>query len=170
MNLYVLRHAIAVDSGLPGYEDDSQRPLTGKGRSKMRKAARGMARLGIRVDLILSSPYLRARETADVVAEVLDLSDKLVFTENLTPLGYLDELITEINRQYLSIENLMLVGHEPSLSGLISTLLSGDSSLMITLKKGGLCKLLVSGLKYDRCATLEWLLYPSQLVAIGESR
>jgi len=59
------------------------------------------------------------------------------------------------------------VGHEPSLSGLASMLLSGDPALSITLKKGGICKLSVETLQYGRCATLDWLLSPAQLVEIG---
>src|ERR1041384_3173041 len=64
MNLYLVRHAIAVDEGSPDYEQESERPLTDKGRKKMRQMARGLRNLGVEFDCILSSPYARARETA----------------------------------------------------------------------------------------------------------
>ena len=71
MKLSLLRHGIAVEPGTPGYEDDSARPLTAKGERRMRRIAEGMATLGLSYDLLLSSPYLRARQTAEFVAQVL---------------------------------------------------------------------------------------------------
>ena len=66
MNLYIIRHAIAVDAGTADFED-SQRPLTDKGRKKMRQIAKGLRSLGVEFDLILSSPYLRTQETAEIL-------------------------------------------------------------------------------------------------------
>lgn len=71
MNLYLIRHAIAVDEGDPEYAQDSLRPLTEKGRKKMRQIARGLRALGAEFDLIVSSPYVRARETAEILSDVL---------------------------------------------------------------------------------------------------
>ncbi len=61
MNLYIIRHAIAVDEGTPEYEQDSERPLTDKGKKKMRQISKGLRTLGADFDLILSSPYVRAK-------------------------------------------------------------------------------------------------------------
>ena len=72
MNLYIIRHAIAVNEGTDGYESDSERPLTDKGRKKMREIAKGLRNLGVEFDLILSSPYVRARETAEILADVFN--------------------------------------------------------------------------------------------------
>jgi phosphohistidine phosphatase len=120
------------------------------------------------MDLILTSPYIRAADTARIVAKKLDLdNDKLVEMPNLSPLGQPEQLINEINQNYGQLPNIALVGHEPSLSRLISVLLSGEPTLPITLKKGGVCRLSVDKLMYGRCATLEWLLSPSQLAEIG---
>ena len=73
MNLYLMRHGIAVAAGDPSITQDSQRPLTNKGIKRIRRAARGLRRLGIDFDIILTSPILRARQTADIVAATLGL-------------------------------------------------------------------------------------------------
>jgi phosphohistidine phosphatase len=115
------------------------------------------------MDLILSSPYLRASETAVIAMESMHLKkDQLILTKHLAPLGGAEQLIAEINAQD-SVENVLLVGHEPELGELVSLLLSGDQSISITLKKGGICCLSVDNLIVGKCATLEWLLNPAQL-------
>jgi phosphohistidine phosphatase len=164
MNLYLMRHAIAVDAGENG--DDQQRVLTERGRKKLERIARNFEKLDLEFDLILTSPYLRARQTAEVVADALEIRAKAVLeTENLTPLGFADKLVDEINARG-ALENLLIVGHEPYLSQLIGMLVAGDASLSIEMKKAGLCKLSIERLSYGRCARLEWLLTPAQLVAI----
>jgi phosphohistidine phosphatase len=167
MNLYILRHAIAVERGSPGIEEDAQRELTSDGAVKMRRIARGMLKLDLQFDLILSSPYLRTRQTADIVADALKARDKLRFTENLIPGAGADQVIAEINKRYRKRENILLVGHEPMLSSLIAILISGDPTLAIVIKKGGLCHLTIPMLVHGRCASLEWLLFPSQLTRLG---
>ena len=164
MNLYLMRHAIAAE---PDEDtDDNQRPLTEKGRKKLGKIARNLDKLDLTFDLILTSPYLRARQTAEVVADELDIKKKLlVESENLTPLGFADKLVEEINARE-PVGNLLIVGHEPFLSQLIGMLVAGDASLNVDMKKAGLCKLSTEQLTYGRCATLEWLLTPALLAAI----
>jgi phosphohistidine phosphatase len=166
MNLYLLRHAIAVDRGTPGMEDDSLRELTPKGAAKMRRIARGMLALDLEFDLILSSPYLRTRQTADIVADVFNAREALRFTDSLIPGAGGEQVIAEINKQYRKRDKILLVGHEPAMSSLIAMLISGDPTLAITMKKGGLCLLSIPVLSYGRCATLEWILHPSQLVQL----
>jgi len=172
MHLYIIRHAIAAQtppqtkSGNPN--DDSQRPLTKAGSEKMRQIARGLRNLEEQIDLILSSPYLRAVQTAHILAKTYELkNDRIILSEDLTPTGDQDSLINSINELYAGNTSIALVGHEPSLSRLISSLLSGDPTLPIIMKKGGVCRLSVETLRYDRCATLDWLLWPAQLVKIG---
>jgi phosphohistidine phosphatase len=167
MNLYIIRHAIAVEPGTAGYEDDSTRPLTEKGCKKMNSIARGLRGFDVKLDLIISSPYLRARQTAEILADVFKLSDRLVFSENLIPSGSPDQLIGEINEKY-SVDSLAIVGHEPSLSSLISELLVGNATISINMKKGGVCCLVLDDLRIQRSATLEWLLTPSQLIKLVE--
>ncbi len=169
MILYIIRHAIAAPVPPEGAEgDDSQRPLTAKGRNKMYRIAQGLKEQGASIDLIVTSPYLRAIQTARVLAKKFELpKDKVVASEALSPAGQVGDLVREINGKYQGLENLALVGHEPYLSRLTALLLSGDPGLSITLKKGGVCRLSIETLQVGRCATLDWLLTPAQLVGIG---
>ena len=159
MELYILRHAIAVERGTPGYKKDSDRPLTKEGEAKMRQIAEAMLGMELKFDLILSSPFIRARQTAQIVAD--ELGEEVTFSESLTPGSNAVELIREINDE--KPQRLLLVGHEPDLSQLISVLISGGTENIIELKKGGLCKLSCEKLSFGRCATLNWLLTPRQL-------
>jgi phosphohistidine phosphatase len=169
MKLYIIRHAIAVEAGTPGYEEDNQRVLTEKGTKRMVKIAQGLKALEERMDLILTSPYLRAVQTANILRKVFKLKkDKVIETGHLAPMGYADHLVNEINEKYADVEMIALVGHEPSLSTLVSVLIAGEPDLSLSLKKGGVCRLSVGGLQYGRCASLDWLLSPSQLVELSE--
>ena len=167
MNIYIVRHAIAVERGTPGYEDDSQRPLTEPGRKKMQKIPNGLERLGVQFDVILTSPYVRARDTAKILADRYDMTDKIFFSENLIPPGNFEALVFEIHEKY-DLANIALVGHEPMLSSLISWLTTGDTDARITLKKGGVAYLTSDSLHQDGRATLEWLLTPSLMIKLSK--
>jgi len=160
MELYILRHGIAAEKGDPKYPKDEDRPLTEEGQKKTLKVARRMKELGLSFDLILSSPLARARQTAEIAASVLGCKSKLKFTVHLAPEGNKKALLRDIDQR----GSVLLVGHEPYLSELISILLSGGPGLRIELKKGGLCKLAVNRLRYGRCATLEWLATPKLVI------
>ncbi len=163
MDLYLLRHGLAIDRGTPGYDNDAERPLTPKGERRLRQIAEAMERMELSFDRILSSPYLRARCTAEIVAAALKLRKRLAFLEALTPGGNPKALIEQLNRLQPAPETILLVGHEPYLSALMATLVAGNSGLAVDLKKGGLCKLEAESLCYGRCATLTWLLTPRQM-------
>ena len=167
MNLYILRHGLAVEPGTPGYAKDADRPLTPKGERKLWQIAEAMEALELSFDLMLSSPYLRARQTADIIAEAFNARKKLEFSEFLTPSGSPKRLIEFLLDLKPLPGNVLLVGHEPYLSGLIALLVAGDARLWVTLKKGGLCKLNAESLKPGRCAVLEWLLTPGQMKLMG---
>lgn len=159
MELYILRHGIAVERGTPGYKKDSDRPLTPEGEDKMRQIADAIRGMDLKFDLILSSPFTRAEQTANIVAGELD--EEVTFTNYLEPGGNALELIGEINDE--KPQRVLLVGHEPDLSELVSVLISGKSEAGIELKKGGLCKLTTEKLTFGQCARLNWLLTPKQL-------
>jgi phosphohistidine phosphatase len=166
MRLYLLRHAIADDRDAEKYPDDGQRPLTEAGTKKMIKIAQVLSKMDLKIDLILSSPLVRTRETAEIAREHLRLEkDCLVLVDQLAPLGDPGQLITEIQTKYLH-ESLLLVGHEPDLSNLISLLLSGDTTLSVTMKKGGICCLSINQLVAGKCAILEWLINPGQMLSL----
>jgi len=162
MNLYILRHGIAVEHGAAGYKNDNERPLTGKGERKMWAIAEAMKALEISFDLILSSPLVRARQTAEIVAAALKCQKRLELTDTLAPQDSAKPLIQFLADQG-AWDDVVLVGHEPFLSRLIALLISGNSQASVLLKKGGFCKLSIADLKHGKCATLEWLLTPKQM-------
>ena len=163
MNLYILRHGIAVDHGAPGYARDSERPLTPKGRRKMAYIVQAMKAMELSFDVILSSPFVRARQTAEIVAAAYRAKRRLAFSDALAVGGDPRQLLEHLRRLDPALEDVMLVGHEPYLSSLISLLVSGRPDFTVTLKKGGLCRLEIESLKYGRCAALAWLLTPAQM-------
>jgi phosphohistidine phosphatase len=138
MNIYIIRHAIAVEKGTPGY-DDSQRPLTDAGRTKMRKIVKGLREFKIEFDLIVTSPDVRACDTAILLAKEFNLKD-VALSDNLIPSGNFENLIDEICEKY-DLANLTLVGHEPMLSSPISWLAAGNTEMRVTLKKAGVAYL-----------------------------
>lgn len=157
MRLYLLRHGIAVPHGTPGIGDD-ERPLTPQGRRAMRVIARGLKRLGIRPDAIVSSPLPRARKTAEIVARRLRLEGRLEFADALRA-GASGGSIAD----WLALRtdgSLMLVGHNPGLSDLINVLVAPGSSLpLCELRKGG-----IAALRNDRESRYEidWIARPRQ--------
>jgi phosphohistidine phosphatase len=167
MNLYIVRHAIAVEEGTPGYDDDSQRPLTDEGRKKMKKIVKGLRQLEVELDNILTSPYVRAHDTAKILAAGFKMKDKVDVSDNLIPPGNFDQLIDEITEKYV-VSNLALVGHEPMLSSFVSFLMAGNPEAAITLKKGGVCLLSADDLRQERHATLQWLLTPAVMVEVSK--
>ena len=171
MDLYIIRHAIAVDPGTPGFEDDSQRPLSERGRERLEKIAQGLKVLGADFDLIISSPFLRSMDTAEILLRFFKMKkDQLLVSEALIPQGQPEQLIGEINENYSSLNSIIVVGHEPNLSQLISLLTAGDAAISIDMKQGSVCRLNADNLAHERRATLEWLMMPKHLVALGESR
>jgi phosphohistidine phosphatase len=163
MRFSLLRHGIAVEAGTPGFENDRERPLTAKGERRMQRSAKGMLALGLSYDLILSSPYLRARQTAEIVAQVLNTPEGVRLSDVLTPEGNPRQLIEAVHSDDRDRHDILLVGHEPYLSRLISTLLTGGPNLPVVMKRGGLCALDVETLRFGRCAHLVSLLTPSYL-------
>ena len=168
MNLYLLRHAIAAAKDDPAFESDNERPLTKKGIKKFRKAARGIERLGVSFDAILSSPLVRARQTADIVAEILGQESIVNEIPALAPDTSPEQLLSELSRLE-GKEHLMLVGHEPFLGKLAGFLLTrqSDSDVRIPLKKGGICRIEIDAVPPTQAGTMHWLLTPKQLRLIA---
>jgi phosphohistidine phosphatase len=165
MNLFILRHGKAYERSVK-WRPDSKRPLTAEGEKKMFANARGIQRLELSFDLILTSPYLRALRTAEILAEVLKAKN-VVQTQSLTAEADPKAIIDEINQKYPGAKQIVLTGHEPFLTRLISILLTGQENVSIDLKKGGFCKLSIAKLQAGPCATLNWLMTPRQLARLG---
>ncbi len=167
MNLYLLRHGIAVEAGTPGCATDRERPLTPEGKRKLARVAGAMEAMELSFDLLLSSPLVRARQTAEIVARSLRAEKRLAFTDELMPGGSPRALLEAIRRHDPEPRDVLLVGHEPYLSGLIGLLVAGNAGMSVTLKKGGLGKVSAESLRCGRCAALEWLLTPKQMARMG---
>ncbi|HEY1660978.1 MAG TPA: phosphohistidine phosphatase SixA [Verrucomicrobiae bacterium] len=162
MNIYILRHGIAEDRE-EWNKNDSLRPLAVEGEKQLQKIAKVLKKMELEFDLILSSPYERAKKTAEIVAQKLELKGRLRYSDELRCGGDPSQLISHVTALKPLPGNLLLVGHEPYLSQLIALLVSGDPSLEIDFKKAGLCKLKTEHLQFGRCARLSWLLTPKQM-------
>ena len=163
MNLFLLRHGVAVERDEFDYAGDAARPLTPKGKKQLRTVAAALRALGLCFDVILSSPLVRARQTAEIIAVELKLQKHLVFADELKPGGDAKKLVQKIAGLKKVPGNVLLVGHEPDFSELISLLVTGNHGGGFALKKGGLAKLEIQKLRAGKCATLVWLLTPAQM-------
>jgi phosphohistidine phosphatase len=163
MKLYLLRHGIAEETGHGDPVRDRERRLTPEGAERVHEIARGLRRLGVKPEVILTSPLVRARQTADIVAEVLGLGDRLEETEHLGVPPDSTALVRQISKLRPRPDAVMLVGHEPHLSEFAALLIAGTTGAALAFKKGGLARLEAPVLEAGRCATLEWLLPPRVL-------
>jgi phosphohistidine phosphatase len=153
MKLYFLRHGLA---DWPDWDParDHERPLTQEGLKKMKEQAKTLAALDLKLDAILSSPYTRAYQTADIVATRLGLEVK---TEPLLAPGFTADKLASIVEAYAAAQALLLVGHEPAFSMVIAELIGGGR---VQLKKGALARVDVNA---DLKGELVWLLQPRVL-------
>lgn len=157
--LYLVRHAIAEDRG-PAWPDDEVRPLSRDGIRKWRRGAAGFAALVTHVDLVLSSPLLRAHQTAEVLQHRLTgrplVEDFDALKPDVPPLVVLKRL-----RQRQPPAHVVLVGHEPALSRLAATLLHMEGAL--ELRKASAMAIVVAGLGTRGPGRLEWYATPRML-------
>jgi phosphohistidine phosphatase len=163
MNLFLLRHGVAVERDEFDFVHDELRPLTAKGKKQLRHVAAALRALELNFDLILSSPLGRARQTAEIIAAELKLKKRLSLANELKPGAGAKKLIQKIGGTKRRPANVLLVGHEPDFSELISLLVAGNTGAGFVLKKGGLAKLEIEKLRAGKCALLEWLLTPAQM-------
>jgi phosphohistidine phosphatase len=165
MKLYVLRHAEA-EEGVPGVEDGARR-LTARGKARIRDAAKGLRRLGVTFDMLLTSPLARAAETAAIVAAVYNDEPRPQVLADLATGVASAQLVTAMV-PVSQHGDLMVVGHEPQLSELVSLLLTGSpDSVHSQIRKGGCVALEMPGRldRYD--GQLLWMLTQRQLRKLG---
>ncbi|MGE5217550.1 MAG: phosphohistidine phosphatase SixA [Chloroflexota bacterium] len=167
MNLYFMRHGIALDRDDPSVGHDRERPLSQKGVKRMRKISRGLRQLDIPFDAVLTSPLLRARQTAEIVTATLEIQPLLEEISGLAPESTVEHLLLGLNR-YQDRQHLLLVGHEPLLSDTAASLLGWKQAGHITLefKKGSFCHIEVNSLSSGTPGKLRCLLTPKQLRAL----
>ena len=167
IQLYLIRHGIAADRG-PDYPDDSHRPLTEVGVARMRLEAVALAALGVSFDHIISSPLVRARQTADIVAGdgAPSTSVPVTDSEALAFDGTPDD-VRQVLARYPDAGSIALVGHEPNIGELAGALTGARWPLRF--KKGAVCRIDVTGNHHGPPGELRWFLTPRMLRIIGRS-
>jgi phosphohistidine phosphatase len=160
--LYVIRHGLAEERG-DAWPDDSKRPLTDEGMSRMRKSARGLSRIGVTIDVVLTSPLVRARQTAELVAGGLDPRPSLVNVDSLAPDGSYAAVLADLEKHSRRCR-IGLVGHEPMLGELAARLIGSRHA--IEFKKGAVCRIDIDDLPPTGPGDLRWMLTPKIMRAL----
>ncbi len=156
---YIMRHGVAVTRGTAAFSDDSKRPLTPQGKKKMQGIARGLRRLGFDPDWIVTSPLVRAVETAEIVAESLQTKTPLDFCDALRPGGSPESLIAFLAKR-ANRKRVLVVGHEPDLSQMAARLIGSSCHANLALKKGGCCLITFTEFPPKSPGELVWWLTP----------
>ncbi len=164
MDLYLVRHAAAAEPGASRWPTDRERPLTPEGEKRFRRAAQGLVELVSSVDVVLSSPYRRSWQTAELLhsagwPQPVELE---ALEAGRSPAGVL-----QAPQAYSELAAVALVGHEPTMHELVSYLLTADTAhAQDEFGKGCVAWLQIDGLR-PGAATLRWLLAPKVLRALS---
>jgi phosphohistidine phosphatase len=158
--VYLVRHAIAAarDEKWP---DDSKRPLTHEGAARMRRIVKGLVSLGVDINLILTSPLVRAAETAEILARGLNPIPEIVQVPALGPEGVPAKMAEAIGAAAGRAGIIAVVGHEPNLGELAAWLIGARAPL--PFKKGGACRIDIADWPPARTGQLVWLATPKML-------
>lgn len=162
MELFVIRHGEAVDVGSRGVARDEDRFLTGHGRKRCAQLGKAMRRLGIEPSVVLCSPLLRARESADALADAFG-DVPVSVCDLLAPPGDGDRLIKLLH--HMQTDALALVGHEPFLGELVGRFVTGRADVGIPLAKSAAACIRLPRWEWG-AGDLEWILHPSLIKAI----
>jgi len=172
VDLYVVRHAVAHKRDEDRWPDDAKRPLTPEGEERFRRAAGGILRLVPEVGLVLSSPFVRAWRTAEILEQTGWPAP--VRCEELEP-DYPPHKVLSVLARHEDLDSVAIVGHRPGLHELVSYLLTGDTigedcGARVQIKKGGVARLSFEGVTDPGAGSLEWVLTPKALRAAGGKR
>jgi phosphohistidine phosphatase len=157
--LYVVRHDLAEERG-EAWPDDTKRPLTEEGMQRMRRASRSLARIGIEIDVVLTSPLVRTRQTAEIFASAFSPHPAVVNLDALAPEGGAAAVIAELEK-YAKKKRIALVGHEPGVGELGARLIGMRHTM--EFKKGAVCRIDVDTLPPKGPGALRWFLSPKLL-------
>jgi phosphohistidine phosphatase len=160
--LYLIRHAVAEERG-EAWPDDTKRPLSDDGAARMRKAARGLARLGVTFDVILTSPLVRTRQTAELVAAAYEPKPPIVAVESLAPGGSVQAVAADLEK-HARRRRIALVGHEPGIGELAARFIG--SRHPFEFKKGAVCRIDVDTLPPSTSGTVRWFATTKMLRAV----
>jgi phosphohistidine phosphatase len=164
IELYLIRHGLAEPRG-DAWPDDTKRPLTHKGIDRLRLEAASLDALGVSFDQILSSPLVRTKQTAEILAQRVAPKAPLALTPALAPGGTPAQVMEELGR-YAARKRIGIVGHEPGIGELAARLLGARAA--IEFKKGGVCRIDVETLPPARPGHLRWFATPRMLRRIGK--
>jgi len=152
--LYLIRHAVAEERG-DEWPDDAKRPLSDDGSARMRKAARGLDRLGVTLEVVVTSPLVRTKQTAEIVAAAMNPRPPIVAADSLAPGGTYQETIADLEKQSRRTR-IAIVGHEPGIGEFAARLIGSRHS--IPFKKGAVCRIDVDALPPSGPGDLRWML------------
>jgi phosphohistidine phosphatase len=150
--LYFVRHGLAEERG-DDWPDDAKRPLTEEGIVKLRKAAKGLVHLGVTLDVVLTSPLVRTRQTADIVSAVFDPRPPVVTSDGLAPGGSYQGVLADLEKQARRTR-IALVGHEPGIGELAARF--AGSRRPFEFKKGSMCRVDIDSLPPASPGSLRW--------------
>jgi phosphohistidine phosphatase len=156
--LYIMRHGAAAAPGA-GDADDSKRPLTPQGKKKMQEIALGLRRLKFNPQWIVTSPLVRAVQTAEIVAESLSSKIPMDFADALRP-GSSPEALTPFLARHPGRKQVLVVGHEPDLSLMAARLIGVRGNAGLSFKKGGCCLIAFQEFPPKSFGELVWWLTP----------
>ena len=162
--LYLIRHGVAAERG-ENYPDDTKRPLTSDGIQKMRREVKAFVALDLTFDVILTSPLVRTRQTAEIVAGGFRNPPPIVNVQALAPGGSHNAIIDELSKQHRR-HRIAIVGHEPGIGELAARLMGLRRAL--EFKKGAICRVDVAALPPAGPGQLRWFLTPRVLRKIGK--
>ena len=157
--IYLVRHAIAAERG-DDWPDDTKRPLTERGISRFKESVGGLQDLDAVIDEIFSSPLVRARQTADLLAAGVQGRPSVKLLDALAP-GHSPTIVMAQLAKAAKRRRIALVGHEPDLGELAAHLIGASRPL--PFKKGGICRIDVAGLTSKATGTLVWFVTPKIL-------
>jgi phosphohistidine phosphatase len=160
IELYLIRHAIAAERG-PNYPDDRERPLTSEGIARFKQAVEGLKQLEVSVDLVLTSPLVRAAHTAELLVAGLGTKPRTEQLDALAPGGRLTTVLEAIGTFAKRYRRIALVGHQPDLGELAAKLLRSRGE--IEFKKGAVCCIELDGAMPNGPGVLRWLMPPKAL-------
>lgn len=160
LELYLIRHGIAAERG-EQYPDDSKRPLTGQGISRMRKEAKALGDLGVEFDHIITSPLVRTRQTADILAESMKSKPPVTNSDALAPASTPVSVIQDLAKLAKKGTRVALVGHEPNMGELAARLIGARAPL--AFRKGAICRIDFEVLPPKGLGQLQWFLPPRML-------
>ena len=161
--LYLIRHGVAAEQG-PQFPDDDDRPLTSDGIERFRQEVAGLREMGVRLDRILTSPLVRAVQTAEILGAGIGCTAPLVTVDALRPAGRYDAVMAALARLG-NDRSVALVGHMPSIGEIAARLVGAKEPF--SFKKGGVCCIETAALPPAGPGQLRWLVPPRVLRALG---